>query len=61
MAGIPNAVFWGVVTVVLAILPVVGSGLVWGPGALSLAVEGNYGRAIGLALWGSSSSVTSTT
>jgi predicted PurR-regulated permease PerM len=50
--GIPNALFWGVVTVVLAILPVVGSGLVWGPGALSLALEGNYGRAIALALWG---------
>ena len=52
IAGIPNALFWGVVTVVLAILPVVGSGLVWGPGVLSLALEGNYGRAVGLALWG---------
>jgi predicted PurR-regulated permease PerM len=52
VAGMPNALFWGVVTIVLAILPVVGSGLVWGPGALSLALEGNYGRAIGLALWG---------
>jgi predicted PurR-regulated permease PerM len=52
ITGIPNALFWGVVTVVLAILPVVGSGLVWGPGVLSLALEGNYGRAIGLALWG---------
>jgi predicted PurR-regulated permease PerM len=51
-AGIPNALFWGVVTVVLAILPVVGSGLVWGPGALALALEGNYGRAIGIAVWG---------
>jgi predicted PurR-regulated permease PerM len=50
--GIPNALFWGVVTIVLAILPVVGSGLVWGPGALALALEGNYGRAIALALWG---------
>jgi predicted PurR-regulated permease PerM len=52
VVGIPNSLFWGVVTIVLAILPVVGSGLVWGPGALSLALEGNYGRAIGLALWG---------
>jgi predicted PurR-regulated permease PerM len=50
--GIPNALFWAVVTVVLAILPVVGSGLVWGPGVLSLALEGSYGRAVGLALWG---------
>jgi predicted PurR-regulated permease PerM len=52
VAGIPNYIFWGVVTVVLAILPVVGSGLVWGPGALSLALGGEYGRAIGVALWG---------
>jgi predicted PurR-regulated permease PerM len=52
VTGIPNALFWGVVTVVLAILPVVGSGLVWGPAALSLALGGDYGRAIGLALWG---------
>ena len=51
-AGIQNALFWGVVTIVLAILPVVGSGLVWGPGALSLALEGQYGRAIALGLWG---------
>ena len=51
-AGISNALFWGVVTIVLAILPVVGSGLVWGPGAIALALEGRYGMAIGLALWG---------
>ena len=52
VTGISNALFWGVVTIVLAVLPVVGSGLVWGPGVLSLALEGLYGRAIGLALWG---------
>jgi predicted PurR-regulated permease PerM len=52
VTGIPNALFWGVVTIVLAILPVVGSGLVWGPGALSLALGGDYGRAVGMALWG---------
>jgi len=52
VTGIPNALFWGVVTIILAILPVVGSGLVWGPGAVALAVEGRYGMAIALALWG---------
>jgi predicted PurR-regulated permease PerM len=52
VCGIPNALFWGVVTVILAILPVVGSGLVWGPGAVALAVEGQTALAIGLALWG---------
>ncbi len=52
ITGIPNALFWGVVTVIVAILPVVGSALVWGPGVLHLALEGRYGWAIALAIWG---------
>ncbi|HEY1335831.1 MAG TPA: AI-2E family transporter, partial [Myxococcaceae bacterium] len=50
--GLSNALFWSVVTVIFAILPVVGSGLVWGPGVATLAIEGHYGAAIGLTLWG---------
>ena len=50
--GLSNPLFWGVVTVIFAILPVVGSGLVWGPGAASLAMEGHWGAAIGLVIWG---------
>jgi predicted PurR-regulated permease PerM len=52
VTGIPNALFWGVVTVIVAILPVVGSALVWGPGVLHLALEGRYWMAVGLAVWG---------
>ena len=52
VAGISNALFWGVVTGVFAILPVVGSGLVWGPGAIALGLGGHWGAAIALALWG---------
>jgi len=51
-AGLSNVLFWGVVTVIVAILPVVGSGLVWGPGAAALALEGRYGWAIALVIWG---------
>lgn len=51
-AGLPNALFWGVVTVLFSILPVVGSGLVWVPGAASLALDGRYGAAIALVLLG---------
>ena len=51
-AGISNAVFWGVVTVVFSILPVVGSGLVWAPGVLLLALDHRYLAAILLAAWG---------
>ena len=52
VAGLPNALFWGVVTVIVSILPVVGSGLIWAPGALALAIEHRYGWAIALAVWG---------
>ena len=51
-AGLANAVFWGVVTIIVAILPIVGSGLIWGPGAAALALAGRYGWAIALTVWG---------
>jgi len=52
VVGLSNPLFWGVVTVIFAILPVVGSGLVWGPGAAALAMDNRWGPAIGLAIWG---------
>ncbi len=52
MTGLSNALFWGAVTVVFAVLPVVGSGLVWGPAALSLVLTGRYGAAVALVLLG---------
>lgn len=51
MSGLSNAIFWGVVTVVFAVLPVVGSGMVWIPGVLVLAFEGRVGGAAFLAVW----------
>lgn len=52
VSGLPNAAFWGVVTMIASILPIVGSGLVWAPGVLALALEHRYAWAIGLAIWG---------
>jgi predicted PurR-regulated permease PerM len=52
VTGLGNAVFWGAVTVVFAILPVVGSAVIWLPGAAVLYYNGNVGAAIGLALFG---------
>lgn len=52
LAGVPNAAFWGTVTAVLSVLPVVGSGLVWGPAALSLFLSGRPGVGLIIALWG---------
>ncbi len=52
ICGLSNPHFWGVVTVIFSILPVVGSGLVWIPGVAALAIDGRYGYAIGLAILG---------
>ena len=52
ITGLPNAVFWGVITVVLSILPVVGSALVWGPGVFALVLDQRYTSAGTLALIG---------
>ncbi|MDX2193961.1 MAG: AI-2E family transporter [Gemmatimonadales bacterium] len=49
--GLKNAGLWGVTTAVLSILPLVGSGLVWVPGVVTLALQGKYPQAIGLAAW----------
>jgi predicted PurR-regulated permease PerM len=50
--GLDNPLFWGLVTVVFAVLPVVGSGLIWGPGAVSLLLDGRTGPAVALAVLG---------
>ncbi|HEX9895502.1 MAG TPA: AI-2E family transporter [Gemmatimonadales bacterium] len=50
--GLPNVAFWGAVTAVLSILPLVGSGLVWGPAALSLLLDGRAGAAAAMTIWG---------
>src|SRR5256714_8002588 len=38
VAGLPNGLFWGVVTMAVAILPIVRSGMVWGPAGGSLVM-----------------------
>jgi predicted PurR-regulated permease PerM len=50
--GLANAVVWGVITAIFSILPVVGSGMVWVPGALVLALDDRMPQAVALALWG---------
>jgi predicted PurR-regulated permease PerM len=50
--GLPNAAFWGVVTALLSILPLVGSGLIWVPACTALGFDGRWGAAIVLAVWG---------
>lgn len=40
VTGIPNAIFWTAVMILLAVLPIIGSFLVWGPAALYLSGSG---------------------
>ena len=46
-----TAVF-GVLAALFALVPLVGTVIVWGPGVLYLASQGDYGHAIFLTLWG---------
>jgi predicted PurR-regulated permease PerM len=50
--GLPSPAFWGVVTIILSILPLVGAGLVWIPGAVYLVTQGRPVAAVILALVG---------
>jgi len=51
-AGLNDPVFWGVVTMVFGILPLVGAGIIWGPAAISLFLNGRPVPAIGLIILG---------
>lgn len=46
--GVPNAIFWGFIMIILGILPVVGAPLIWAPAALWLFLQGHTVPAIGV-------------
>ena len=50
--GFPSPVVFGVLAGAASLLPVGGTALVWGPGAVVLAVQGRWVAAIGLAVYG---------
>ncbi len=52
IVGLPTPAFWGVVTAIASILPVLGSALVWLPGVLALVLQQRYGAAVALAAIG---------
>lgn len=52
VAGVPGALFWTVVTMVLAIIPLVGPPVVWIPAAVWLVSSGNIWAGVLLAVWG---------
>lgn len=52
VVGIPNAVFWTFIMVILAFIPIIGAFLVWGPAAIYLIATGQPVFGIGLAVYG---------
>jgi predicted PurR-regulated permease PerM len=52
IAGLPSPLVFGVIGVILALIPMVGPALLWVPAAIWLAIQGQHGYAIFLALWG---------
>jgi len=53
IAGLPSPLVFGVLGIILALVPMVGPALLWIPGAIWLATRGDTSYAIFLALWGS--------
>lgn len=51
VAGVPAPVFFGALTVLAAIVPVVGTGIVWVPIVILVAINGAYFKAVILLLW----------
>jgi predicted PurR-regulated permease PerM len=50
--GIPGAVLWAVVMGVLAIIPYLGTFVIWGPAAAILAMQGETVKALVIVGWG---------
>jgi len=46
VGGISSPIFWAVLIAFFSLVPVVGSALIWVPGALFLGFSGHWGRAI---------------
>jgi predicted PurR-regulated permease PerM len=51
--GLPGPLLWGAIMAILAVLPVFGAAIVWVPGAVFLALEGDVTEALILTGWGS--------
>ena len=49
--NVPSPLFFGVLTCFATIIPIVGTGLVWAPLTLYLALSGEWGMALGLLLY----------
>ncbi|MFT5232517.1 MAG: putative PurR-regulated permease PerM [Candidatus Krumholzibacteriia bacterium] len=51
VVGIPSAIFWAAIMIVLSIIPGIGTALIWVPAAVILIGGGSLGKGVGLALF----------
>jgi predicted PurR-regulated permease PerM len=51
--GLPDPLFWGLISFFAAFIPVLGTPMVWGPGGIYLMANGHMGSGIGLLVLGS--------
>jgi predicted PurR-regulated permease PerM len=52
ISGLPSPVLFGVMMMICALIPVVGTALIWVPGGIALLLRGETGWGIFLLLWG---------
>jgi predicted PurR-regulated permease PerM len=52
IAGLPSPLLFGVLGVLFALIPFVGTTILWAPGAIYLATQADYGHAAFIAIWG---------
>ena len=50
--GVPGVILWAFTTAVMAMIPAFGAVLVWAPIAVYLGINGHWGKALLLAIWG---------
>jgi predicted PurR-regulated permease PerM len=50
--GVPGVILWSLTLMAFAMIPAFGAFLVWGPIAIYLGLNGHWGRAALLAIWG---------
>lgn len=52
IAGINGAIFWGIIMIILSLIPMVGAFLVWFPAGILLLLQGEIGMGIFVLAWG---------
>lgn len=50
--GVKDAAFWGLIAMICAVIPILGTALIWVPVAITVWVGGSFYGALGIVLWG---------